>query len=100
MVILGNIMIRPIVLFACQIWGVNLMDIKKGLNTAGKGVEHIHINIRRYILGCGKNITAQVLSAEASSPAYHIQIVKDVFQTLELSKKKTKSLAHIMWRNE
>ena len=30
--------VGPIVLFACQIWGVNLMDIKKGLNTAGKGV--------------------------------------------------------------
>ena len=56
------------------------MDIKKGLNTAGKGVEHIHINFLRYILGCGKNITAEVLRAEASSPAYHIQIVKDVFR--------------------
>ena len=31
MVRLGNIMIIPIVLFACQIWGVNLMDIRKGL---------------------------------------------------------------------
>ena len=46
-----------------------LMDIKKGLNTAGKGVEHIHIHFLRYILGCGKNITAEVLRAEASSPA-------------------------------
>ena len=44
MVRLGNIMIRPIVLFACQIWGVNLMGIKKGLNAAGTGVEHIHIS--------------------------------------------------------
>ena len=62
-------MIRHIVLFACQIRGGNLMDIKKGLNTAGKGVEHNHINFLRYILGCGKNITAEVLRAEASSPA-------------------------------
>ena len=100
MVRLGNIMIRPIVLFACQIWGVNLMDIKKGLNTAGKGVEHIHIIFLRYILGCGKNITAEVLRAEASSPAYHIQIVKDVFRLWNSLKKETKSLAHIMWRND
>ena len=62
-------MIRPIVLFACQIWGVNIIDIKKGLNTAGTGVEHIHINLLRYILGCGKHITVEVLRAEASSPA-------------------------------
>ena len=93
-------MIRPIVLFACQIWGVNLMDIKKGLNTAGKGVEHIHMNFLHSILGCGKNITAEVLRAEASSPAYHIQIVKDVFRLWNSLKKETKSLAHIMWRND
>ena len=53
-----------------------------------------------YILGCGKNITAEVLRAEASSPAYHIQIVKDVFRLWNSLKKETKSLAHIMWRND
>ena len=36
------------------------------------------MNFLHSILGCGKNITAEVLRAEASSPAYHIQIVKDV----------------------
>ena len=78
--------VGPIVLFACQIWVVNLMDIKKGLNTAGNGVEHIHINCLRYILGCGKNITAEVLRAEASSPAYHIQIVKDFIEIVGIIK--------------
>ena len=34
MVRLGNIMIRPIVLFACQIWGVIIIIIKRrsGIN--------------------------------------------------------------------
>ena len=95
MVRLGNIMIRPIVLFACQIWGVNLVDIKKGLNTAGKGVEHIRINFLRSILGCGKNITAEVLRAEASSPAYHIQIVKDVFRLWNSLKNISFSTHHV-----
>ena len=70
------------------------MDIKKGLNTAGKGVEHIHINFLRYILGCGKNITAEVLRAEASSPAYHIQIVKDVFRLWNFKKRDQIFSAH------
>ena len=33
-----------------------------------------------YVLGCGKNMNAEVLRAETSSPAYHIQLVKDVFR--------------------
>ena len=29
---LGNLLIRPVASFGCQIWGVNFLDIKKGVD--------------------------------------------------------------------
>ena len=66
---LGNLLIRPVASFGCQIWGVNFLDIKKGVDN--NELERVHVRFLRHILGVGKNIACDNLRAEASSPAYH-----------------------------
>ena len=51
---LGNLLIRPVASFGCQIWGVNFLDIKKGVDN--NELERVHVRFLRHILGVGKNM--------------------------------------------
>ena len=37
---LGNLLIRPVASFGCQIWGVNFLDLKKGVDN--NELEKVH----------------------------------------------------------
>ena len=50
---LGNSLIRLVASFGCQIWGVNFLDIKKGVDNE---LERVHVRFLRHILGVGKNM--------------------------------------------
>ena len=56
---LGNLLIRPVASFGCQIWGVNFLDLGKGVD--GNELERIHLNYLRHILGVGKNIAGDIM---------------------------------------
>ena len=56
---LGNLLIRPVASFDCQIWGVNFLDMGKGVD--GNELERTHLNNLRHILGIGKNIAGDIL---------------------------------------
>ena len=51
---LGDLLIRPVASFGCQIWGVNFLDLSKGVD--GNDLEKIHLSYLRHILGVGMNI--------------------------------------------
>ena len=38
---LGNLLIRPVASFGCQIWGVNFLDLKKGVDN--NELEKVHV---------------------------------------------------------
>ena len=51
---LGNLLIRPVASFGCQIWRVNFPDLKKGVDN--NELEKVHVRFLRHILGIGKNM--------------------------------------------
>ena len=51
---LGDLLIRPVASFGCQIWGVTFLDISKGVD--GNDLERIHLSYLRHVLGVGMNI--------------------------------------------
>ena len=63
--------------FGCQIWGVNFLDIKKGVDN--NELERVHERFLRHMFGVGKNIACDHLRAEAS-PAYHTQWIPLIFR--------------------
>ena len=65
----GNLLIRPVASFGCQIWGVNFLDLGKGVD--GNEQERTHFNYLRHILGVSKNIAGDILRYEAACPPYH-----------------------------
>ena len=68
---LGNLLIRPVASFGCQIWGGNFLDIKKGVDN----------NLR----------------AEASSPAYRTHWIPLIFRSWNTLKTNTRIMAHDIW---
>ena len=50
---LGNLLIRPVASFGCQIC-VNFLDLKKGVDN--NELEKVHVRFLRHILGVGKNM--------------------------------------------
>ena len=88
---LGNLLIRPVASFGCQIWGVNFLDIKKG-------VDNNELERVRHILGVGKNIACDNLRAEASSPAYHTHCILLIFRLWNTLKTNTRIMAHDIWK--
>ena len=50
---LGDLLIRPVASFSCQIWGVNFLDLGKGVD--GNELERIHLSYLRHVLGVGMN---------------------------------------------
>ena len=61
--------------FGCQIWGVNFLDLKKGVDNN------------------------ELERAEASSPAYHTHWVPLIFILWNTLKSNTKAMAHDIWKN-
>ena len=62
---MGNIIIRPVACFGCQIWGANLLELKKGLHCY---LELVHTRYLIMVLGVGCKVDQDVLRAEACSP--------------------------------
>ena len=62
---LGDLLIRPVASFGCQIWGVNFLDLGKGVD--GNELEGIHLSYLRPVLGVGIDIAGNILRAESSS---------------------------------
>ena len=75
---LGDLLIRPVASFGCQIWGVNFLDLCKGVD--GNELERIHLSCMRHVLGVGMNIAGDILRAESSSPPYHAHWTKLIFR--------------------
>ena len=47
---LGDLIIRPVASFGCQIWGVNFLDLGKGVD--GDELERIHLSyLRTFFIG-------------------------------------------------
>ena len=93
---LGHLLIRPVASFGCQIWGVNFLDIKKGVDN--NELEKVHVRFLRHILGIGKNIASDNLRAEASSPAYHTHWIPLIFRLWNTLKTNTRAMAHDIWK--
>ena len=51
---LGNLLIRPVASFGCQIWGVNFLDLSKGVD--GNDLKKIHLSYLRHVLGVGRGL--------------------------------------------
>ena len=95
---LGNLLIRPVASFGCQIWGVNFLDLKKGVDN--NELEKLHVRFLRHVLGVGKNIASDNLRAEASSPAYHTHWIPLIFRLWNTLKTNTRAMAHDIWKGK
>ena len=73
---MGNIMVRPVASFGCQIWGANFLELNKALHCC---LESVHTRFLRMVLGVGSKVDQDVLRVEACSPAYHSHWVTCVF---------------------
>ena len=60
---LGNLLIRPVASFGCQIWGVNFLDLKKGVDS--NELEKVHVRFLCHILGVGKNIIIIIIKGHS-----------------------------------
>ena len=71
---LGNLLIKPVASFGCQIWGVNFLDLGKGVD--GNELERTHLNYLRHILAVGKNIAGDILRYDhMRQRAHHITFI-------------------------
>ena len=84
--------IRPVASFGCQIWGVNFLDISKGVD--GNDLERIHLSYLRHVLGVGMNIAGDILRAESSSPPYHVHWTKLIFRLWNSLQSNNNIMAH------
>ena len=75
---LGDLLIRPVASFGCHIWGVNFLDLSKGVDS--NDLERIHLSYLRHVLGFGMNIAGDILRAESCSPPYHVHWTKLIFR--------------------
>ena len=63
---LGDLLIRPVASFGHQIWGVNFLDISKGVD--GNDLERIHLSYLRHVLGVGPLWTTSLSTAHTWAP--------------------------------
>ena len=93
---LGNLLIRPVASFGCQIWGVNFLDLGKGVD--GNELERTHLNYLRHILGVGKNIAGDILRYEAACPPYHVHWIILIFRLWNSHQANHSNMAHSIWK--
>ena len=93
---LGNLLIRPVASFGCQIWGVNFLELGKGVD--GNELERTHLNYLRHILGVGKNIAGDILRYEAACPPYHAHWIILIFRLWNSHQANHSIMAHSIWK--
>ena len=85
-------LIRYVASFGCQIWGVNFLDLGKGVD--GNELERIHLSYLRHVLGVGMNIAGDILIAESSSPPYHVHWTKLILRLWNSLQSNDDIMAH------
>ena len=94
---LGNLLIRPVASFVCQIWGVNFLDLGKGVD--GNELERTHLHYLRHILGVRKNIAGDILRYEAACPPYHVHWIILIFRLWNSHQANHSNMAHSIWKD-
>jgi hypothetical protein len=64
---LGEILIRPVASFGCQVWGVHYLSDGAAFSNC---MEQVHLAYLRFVTGAHAKVSAHVLRAEACSRAY------------------------------
>ena len=95
---LGDLLIMPVASFGCQIWGVNFLDLSKGVD--GNDLERIHLSYLRQVLGIGMNIAGDILRAESSSPPYHVHWTKLIFRLWNSLQSNNNIMARDIWKDD
>ena len=93
---LGYLIIRHVASFGYQIWGVNFLDLGKGVD--GNELERTLSNYLRHILGIGKNIAGDILRYEAACPPYHVHWSTLIFRLWNSLQANHNAMAHSIWK--
>ena len=88
-------MVGSVASFGSQIWGVNYLEITKGLNNC---LEAVHMRFLQNVLGVGNKVSHDVVREEAGSPSYHLNWFISVFQNWNALRAAVGAMAHVSWK--